>query len=221
MDSVCREHGSTVTFEGAFTPTSVFCVRTKDVSGIAPRIAMYAMTQSLFSRLVTGRLLVNCFTLEKKDMTLELSAPDGARFVRWELSAGEEVFVRLRSLVAWTSGVRFRTTISFQLASIILGHMVYVSVQGPGAVVFEVRGKSDVRGPRHDETYSLDASRLVAWSSGLSFELVGSPKFFDVYLTQMHIRPTAEGCIVVGADERDKGGGGTIRRLFSRFYLPK
>ena len=101
-----------------------------------------------------------------------------------------------------------------------LGRIIFVSATGPGFLLFEMGGEPKVYGPDIEENHSFDLSQIVAWASDVQFELTGSSRLVDIYVTQMHLQQIHPGVVLVDADDSSVGGGGPIRQLLAKAYLP-
>ena len=199
----------------------LFLDRRKDPLGVAPRVALPNVRRCSVGRLVHWKLLMNSYGFADTRTQLRISAAGGRELVRCELPDGQTVLLNMSALIGWSSSVLLGAKLSLQCGALALGTLFYVMARGPGVLLFETHGTPEVFDVSVESSPSLDFSRMVAWEPQTVFTIQGSASPLDIFFTQVHLRPSGSGTILVDSDAPIAGGGGLIKRFFTKFYVPK
>ncbi len=196
--------------------------------GPAPRFSIPQWRASLLARLRAGAWNMSFVDLPFHDENrLSFNAIEAEHLVDWEMREGEEVVFNYRNFVAMNEHVRLRTVVSFRVATLLLGRMVFHTARcegGPGRLILRTRGK-----PATSEQVqqSIPVSRLVAWNRYAEFSVDSHLTPADIFLNGFNLRrsrgtaeETPKGILIVEADARDGGLLVGTLRFAKNFLLP-
>jgi hypothetical protein len=160
-------------------------------------------TSGLFSRILRSKWLLNRGT-HAGTASMRFTQPGGRIGVDWEMQEGEEVVFNYRDLLGFSENVELRSTISLQLASLLLGKHLYHSarcVGGPGRLLLSVSGQVE---DHQEEVQTFPLERLIAWNRHAKFSISDKRTFGAVFKDGFTVGREGEGkagsgLLVVGA----------------------
>ena len=150
---------------------------------------------------------------------IEFRAPENHNFIAIELSAGEKVVLGFHYFVGFTAGLRLRTHLTLNVASLALNRILFQTAEGPGMLLLQARGV-----PRIWENSGpippFSPARLICWSLASRFDLQGSDRVTDIFLSPIYLKADHLGLLVIDADEPCDSTGNQIWHMLRRFYMP-
>jgi hypothetical protein len=150
---------------------------------------------------------------------IEFRAPENHNFIALELSPGEKVVLDFHHFVGFTAGLRLQTHLTLNVASLALNRMLFQTAEGPGMLLLQARGVPRIwqnSGP----IPPFSPARLICWSLDSCFDLQGSDRAVDIFLSPMYLRADHLRLLVIDADEPENATGNQIWRMLRRFYMP-
>jgi hypothetical protein len=201
-----------------FVPGAYFVRRRTGVNNAPPHIALPQWINVPFARLAAGVYTMNKIDVAPGDTTKLIQTTGGPEFVSWIIGEGEEVFFRLRDLVAMSENIQIRSALSFRLSSLIIGRMFFTCARGPGTLVLKTKGKPRLMGTS-GPSVGFSPTRLLAWHAAAKFKVLSELRWLDVYLSDVQLYPVDGSQVTVDVDTESRRQRGAIRFLKS-FLLP-
>jgi len=180
--------------------------------------------RGLASRILRSKWILNRGT-HTGPAAMRFTQPGGRIGVDWEMQEGEEVVFNYRDLLGFSENVELRSTISLQLASLLLGKHIYHSarsVGGPGRLLLSVSGQVE---DHQEDVQTFPLERLIAWNRHANFTVMDKRTLGAVFKDGFTVGRQGEGepgsgLLVVGAPTaRPPIVHGTIR-FVKTFLMP-
>jgi len=194
-----------------------FTKRVYEPMGRAPMFSIPQWNHCLIARLLHGAWLMNALSRPENGGTIDFNAPEGHRFLEWELRDGEAVCFDFRKLVGFSSTVRLEMVVSLRLTAFSMNRLFYHVAVGPGKLLLETGGVPNVFYTAA-EAKSFPPSRLICWSADSVFGLEANSGTMDHYFSAAYLKALETRGLVIDADDLKETSGGFLTKLVKRMY---
>lgn len=188
-------------------------------TGSHPMATIPQPSQCLIARILHGAWLLSTIAGQTPACEVEFRAPSNHSFVAIELAAGEQVVINFHNFVGFLSGLQFQTHLTLNIASLTLSKILFQTATGPGILLMQARGVPRIW---HDSgpIPPFSPARLMCWSPTSQFDLQGSDRAADIFLSPMYLNAKSVQLLVIDADEPDSTGSSHLWRMLKRFWKP-
>lgn len=166
--------------------------------GHPPSVAVPQPNRCTFARLLNGILLTNRYSFDGGEF-VQFNLPQGHHVVEWDVPRGVSIVFSMPHLLGFEESVSLSTTVNLAISNLAIDKAFFHIATGPGIVAFECHGNPDIA-MAADDIPSFSSSRLVAWTKGSQFYLVGSKKVRDIYLSYLYLAAKNTSGVVLDAD---------------------
>ncbi len=175
--------------------------------------------QCWIARLLHGSWLLSTAEGQQPAFDLEFRAPQSHNFIAIELEPGEKVVFDFHYFVGFTAGLKLSTHLTLNVASLSLPRILFQTAEGPGMLLLHARGVPRLwqdSGP----IPPFSPSRLICWTPASKFDLQGTDRTADIFLSPIYLRAESVGLLVIDADEPEETGGSQVWRMLKSFWKP-
>jgi uncharacterized protein (AIM24 family) len=183
-------------------------------SGKAPKGGIFPIdpTGLAISRVLAGRYFLRHFDLSEKDEAVEFTTTGSRHLIQVILEEGQSVCFHLKNLYAFRGTPRFRLHVSLSVSSIFLGRFLFSTVEGPGTLILETKGR-----PRSTGTdvpaRAFPPRNLVIWDVTSRFRILSEGGFLSIYTGGVQFVAADDTVSVFDADDGNGVSEGAIKFL--------
>ena len=188
-------------------------------TGRHPMATIPQPSQCCIARLLHGAWLLSTIEGQPASCDIEFRAPESHNFIAVELAPGEKIVFDFHYFVGFTAGLRLHTQLTLNVASLALPRILFQTAEGPGMLLLQARGVPRIwqeSGP----IPPISPARLICWSLAGRFDLQGSDRAADIFLSPIYLKTDRIGLLVIDADEPNETGGSQIWRMLKSFWKP-
>jgi len=202
------DHSSNYVFSSS--ENSHYANRKYEATGAPGNISVPLPLQGIIRRVLSRTWVVNHVELSQHPEA-SIQTGQAAHFVEWKLREGEKIYVDPSKLVSFSKGVRFKTEVSLRITSIMFGRLLFLTVTGPGVVVFRTVGEPIISQDTSNGA-SFSPRRFVAWAASSSVGITARTDLANIYFSssQIALRGNDQGA-VIDANTEDARGIGAVR----------
>ena len=188
-------------------------------TGCHPMVSIPQPTQCLIARLLHSSWMLS--TIEGSDPAplIEFRAPDNHNFIGVKLADDERLVFNFHYFVGFTGGLKLHTHLTLNLGSLTLPRILFQMARGSGLLLLQARGVPRIW-ERATDVPAFSPSRLICWSADSQFDLQGSARTADIFLSPIYLKAHHLDLLVIDADEPGKHHASHIWPMLKRFWKP-
>ena len=173
-------------------------------------------SQLFFRRLFTSKMFFNEYK-PKAQISINSYVDNG--FCQIELKDSDCIAFSMRSLFAFTSGIRFRLALRLRAAVLLQRRFLFATATGPGTIVLIARGGALAILP-NEEAGSSDIDDVIALDMNGSVFTHAETGFIDVYFRSFDVVPCKDTLMVREAPHSPAWALWGLTRRFAALLLP-